>query len=160
MTAPTTETTLDLEPRTVEALQDLIGVNIDSAQGFDQAASSIDEPAIATLFRDIARERRAFADRLSAYVRRQGELPRAEGSFRAAMHRWWMLFRGVVQGGDPYSILAEAERGEDRIKARYEEVLVSTAGSAVNDVLQGQHAAVKRRHDRVRELRDEHRATS
>lgn len=152
-----TQLTQTLEPQTTEALQDLIGVNLDSAAGFEEAASAVRAESIATLFREIAAERRSFADRLAAHVRRQGDLPRREGSFRAAMHRWWIQFRGVVQDGDAYAILAEAERGEDRIKSRYEKVLIETAGSPVNDLLQAQYAGVKRRHDRVRDMRDSHR---
>ena len=59
-----------------------------------------------------------------------------------------------MNGGDPYVILIEAERGEDHIKEAYEEVLKETAGSAMNDVLTDQYAAVKAGHDKVRDLRD------
>ena len=149
-----TDTTMKLEPRTTEALQDLIGVNIDSAQGLESAAEAVDNKDIAALFREIASERRKHADRLSSEVKIEGETPRRIGSFRAQMHRWWVQFRGLVQDGDAHAILVEAERCEDRIKHEYERVLIETAGSAVNDVLQEQHAAVKRRHDLVRDMRD------
>jgi uncharacterized protein (TIGR02284 family) len=51
-------------------------------------------------------------------------------------------------------VLVEAERGEDQIKRAYEDALVRTAGSAMNDVLTRQYARVKSGHDRIRDLRD------
>jgi len=49
----------------------------------------------------------------------------------------------MLSGGNVHAILSEAERGEDAIKKAYEEVLIETAGSAVNDVLTRQYAIVK-----------------
>lgn len=62
--------------------------------------------------------------------------------------------RGELNGGDPYVILIEAERGEDHIKEAYEDVLKETAEDAVNDVLTAQYAIVKAGHDQVRDSRD------
>ncbi len=57
-------------------------------------------------------------------------------------------------GGDAYSVLAEAERGEDTIRASYESILRDNPTGAMADVLQRQYLAVKRQHDKVRDLRD------
>jgi uncharacterized protein (TIGR02284 family) len=57
-------------------------------------------------------------------------------------------------GAGTHAMLSEAERGEDYIKGKYEEILKGTAGSAVTDVLNRQYRAVKIAHDRVRDLRD------
>lgn len=69
-------------------------------------------------------------------------------------HRWWLDLHGKLSGGDVYTVLAEAERGEDRIKAMYEEVIKETTGNPLNDVLHRQYAEIKKGHDNLRDLRD------
>jgi uncharacterized protein (TIGR02284 family) len=76
------------------------------------------------------------------------------GSWQAMFHRWWLDLRGSLSGGDAYAVLAEAERGEDKIKQMYEEVLKQTAGNPLSDVLHQQYIEVKKGHDRIRDLRD------
>lgn len=148
------ETVSTLNKETLKGVQDLIEINIDSANGFAEAAEKVENNAIATLFRTCAEERRANANDLKSLAHINGEEPESDGSWKAKMHRWWIDIRSTVQGGDEHAMLAEAERGEDAIKHRYEDVLKDTAGSAVNDVLQTQYAGVKARHDQIRDMRD------
>ena len=49
---------------------------------------------------------------------------------------------------------------EDRIKAKYKDIITKSAGSPVNDVLLRQFADVKAWHDRVRQLRDSTKKSS
>ncbi len=148
------ETTTTLDPKTIDNIQDLIRVNIDSAKGFDTAAENIDNPEIAGYFRECSRTRRRFADDLSRFVSINDEEPEHDGSAAGRLHRWWLELRGVVQGGDEHAILAEAERGEDAIKRVYERVIVDIAGNPLSDVLHAQFRSVKQTHDRVRDMRD------
>ena len=145
---------LDLRDETISKLQDLIEINIDSQKGFQQAAETIEEPKMATLFRQIARDRAANATELQRFVAVNNETPEDDGSAMGAMHRWWLSARGALNGGDDYVVLIEAERGEDAIKHKYEDVLKETAGSPMNDVLTRQYATVKSQHDQIRDLRD------
>ena len=148
------ETKTDLNDETINGIQKLIRYNIDSAEGFESAAKSIDTDSIATLFRDLATERQSLATELQTYVDFNGEEPVDSGSAMAAVHRAWISTRGLINGGAAHPILCEAEKGEDYIKAAYEDVLKETAGSALNEVLTKQYAQVKSGHDRVRDLRD------
>ena len=106
------------------------------------------------LFRELAVERSANATELQTFVEWHGNEAEEDGSFSAGVHRAWINVRGKLNGGDPYVILIEAERGEDHIKAAYEDILKDTAGSAMNDLLQRQYTNVKAGHDGVRDLRD------
>ncbi len=144
----------DLNQETITKLQKLIRANIDAHDGFRDAAQEINDPQVAQLFRTLANERSAMATELQNYVQWNGEEAEEDGSFAASVHRVWIDIRSKLSGGDPYAILAEAERGEDHIKEAYEDVLKETAGSAMNSVLQAQYARVKSGHDRVRDLRD------
>ena len=155
----TTETKLNLSRETIDKLQQLIQTNIDSRDGFNEAASKLEDMTISSMFRQLGAERDQQAAELRTLVAANREEPQKSGSVAAAAHRMLIDLRAALGGGNA-AILSEAERGEDYIKGKYEEVLKETAGSAVNDVLQRQYAAVKAAHDRVRDLRDAHKADS
>lgn len=150
------ETTTNLDKDTLGGLQDLIEINIDSSKGFKAAADKIEDQRIASFFRDCSAERDGFARDLSRYVSMNEREPKDSGTAKGTVHRWWLELRGMVQRGDEHAVLAEAERGEDAIKERYEEVMKETAGNPLNNVLLSQYASVKSRHDQVRAMRDAH----
>lgn len=154
------ETKQTLNDKTISKLQKLIRSNIDSYDGFRESADQIDDPMVAALFREMAADRSTLAAELQDYVTWNGDEAAEDGSYAAAIHRTWIDIRSMLSGGDAYAILCEAERGEDQIKAAYEDVLKETAGSAMNDVLQHQYAQVKAGHDRIRDLRDAFKAKS
>lgn len=148
------ESVSNLNKDSIKGIQDLIEINIDSSKGFTEAADKIESPGIANLFRQCATERKQNANQLKDIVRANNEEPEDSGSASGLMHRWWLEIRGTVTGGNEHSVLAEAERGEDAIKHRYEDTLRHTAGSAVNDLLTKQYTGVKARHDQIRDMRD------
>lgn len=147
-----------LDDDAVDQLNDLISLNIDSAKGFAQAAESVDVAAYASLFRDLGRQRQNNADELRREVLADGEEPTDSGSSKGTAHRWWMNLRDKITTSEAYDVLAEAERGEDVIKERYEEVLKSTTDHGLNGVVQRQYTNVKAGHDRIRDLRDKEHA--
>ncbi len=148
------ETKTDLKPATLSKLQELIRINIDSEEGFQEASQQIEDANVKAVFMELSGQRSQNAVQLQDYVEWNGKKPRDEGSYAAAFHRTWMNLRSMLSGGDSHAVLCEAERGEDSIKQAYEDALKETAGSAVNDVLTRQYATVKAGHDRVRDLRD------
>lgn len=153
----TLETKLNLDDQTIEAIQDLIQANVDSADGLIEAAKDISDANVSSLFNELATQRRKLALELQQHVLLSGERPRSEGGLLASLRRTWLDLRAKLNGGDAYVILCEAERGEDHIKRAYEDVLKSTSGSAMNDVLSTQYAIVKAAHDRIRDLRDQYK---
>ena len=155
----TIETKSDLNQETIETLQDLIQANLDSAKGYREAAEVIDHTQLTAAFIEAAEQRGELAADLQTHVMLNGDRPTKEDSWLAAFHRSWMKLRASLNGGDPYVVLVEAERGEDYLKKAYEDALVSTAGSAMNDVLMAQYATVKQGHDAIRTLRDTLKAT-
>ena len=154
------ETKANLNEETVSTLQDLIQINIDSAKGFRESAEQIEDVNLASLFQEMAKTRQGLAEDLKSHVEYSGERPREDGTFLASVHRCWLDLRAKITGGDATTVLVDAEKGEDYIKAAYEDALKKTAGSAVNDVLTQQYAIVKSGHDRVRDLRDAYKAKS
>ena len=149
------ETTADLNKQTIDKLQDLIKINIDSSNGFKEVADIVDDSSLKSLFNELATTRSNFASELRNYVKLNDEEAQDSGSILAKFHRWWIDARAAVQDDEKVA-LVEAEKGEDQIKAKYEEVLKEIPGNALNDVIQKQYVEVKAGHDRVRDLRDQY----
>jgi uncharacterized protein (TIGR02284 family) len=147
--------TRNLPEKSVSWLQDLIQVNLDSRDGFKGAAEHFKEEhsSLEAMFRRIAVERDGQAKVLQALVAINAEKPQKSGSASAAVHRAWMDLRSAFGGGE-HAILSEAERGEDHIKAKYEEAIKDLKGCTCVTILSKQQSAVVASHDAVRDLRD------
>jgi uncharacterized protein (TIGR02284 family) len=143
-----------LSSDTLEKLQDLIRINIDSYEGFKTAAEAVKDQKLATLFSDYAQQRVRFSQELQQQVKFNYEEPAESETWQGKVHRWWLDLRAKISGGDGYAVLAEVERGEDRIKAVYEEVIQQTQGHPINALLVSQQREVQQSHDYVRDLRD------
>lgn len=148
------ETTTNLQPDTIEALQELIEINIDSVKGLRTAADRVENASVAQYFRTLAAERDGFAKELQSFVELNNIEPKSTGSAKGALHRWWTSIHGMIRDGDEHVVLSDAEVGEDAIKHKYEGLLRSTAGSPLNRILTEQYKRVKAGHDHVRDLRD------
>lgn len=147
-----------LSQKSIDWLQSLIQINIDSRDGFKEAAENLKEsnPTLANRFCQWASDREAQANELQTLVAGNAEEPTSSGTFAAAAHRTWMDIRSALGGGDQ-AILDEAERGEDQIKAKYEEALNDMGGSEpCCETLRRHLAAIQVSHDEVKMLRDTH----
>lgn len=146
----------NLPQTSIDWLQDLIQVNIDSWDGFREAAENVkdDNAGLASLFRDLSNDRAAQASELQAMVSANSVAPEKSGSISAAAHRTWMDLRKAM-GGGPKCMLEEAERGEDYIKGKYEEAIDELARCRCADTLRRHFAAVKASHDAIKALRDQ-----
>lgn len=151
-------TLVTMSDKAAESVQDLIRLNIDSAEGFTAAAERIEDPRVAELFREYAAQRSSNAEELKASVAFNGEEPADRGTAAGTLHRWWLELRGTITGGDTANVLSEAERGEDSIKHHYEEAIKECAGSPIVELLTTQYRGVKAAHDHVRDLRDAYKA--
>jgi uncharacterized protein (TIGR02284 family) len=145
----------NMKKETLDGLQHLIEFNLDSADVLEAAAKRVDAAPYARLFRQISGERRRQAEELQSYVCVNAEEPKTKGTAAGSIRKVWVDFRSALNGGDNYVVMIEAERSEDRILEKYEDVLNKTAGSPVNDVLMRHLRAVKGWHDQVRRLRDD-----
>ena len=76
------ETIQNMHDKTIKGLQSLIEVNIDSAKGFEQAASTINEPRSTRSSKTPARHA-AFAVELKRFVASSGRSQRTTAARRA-----------------------------------------------------------------------------
>jgi len=139
---------------TVNKLQDLLSVNIDSQKGFQEAAETTTDLSLKQLFNEFGQNRAHNAAELRQYIISAGEKPTNSGSVSGAIHRWWIDAKQALTGNDAASVLTEAERGEDSIKHTYEKVLPEIIDPHARSVVERQYRNVKDTHDRVRQLRD------
>lgn len=142
----------------IRKVQHLIELNIDSVKGWETAADAVDEPSLKGRFREIAGQRRGFADELQGLVRRRGETPHETGTTGGAIHRWWLNLRASMGTVNTRAVLEEAERGEDAIKHGYEDALREGSLGGITRVIDDQSVHVRRVHDEVKMLRDNWRA--
>jgi len=146
------EARANLDFVTLEKLQQLVQINLDSEKGFNEASHRINSQCISTVFSELGSQRRKNALELKDALTWNGEGSVENQSYFAAFANTWIDLSGLLSGRSSYAILSEAERGEETIKKAYKYVLTATTGSAMNDVLTRQYAIVKAGHDRLRDI--------
>jgi len=138
----------------IHVLNSLIKTTLDSRKGFIDAAEDAETTRFKTLFSDFAQDRADTAALLQAEVRRLGGNPEDDSSFIAAAHRTFMNLRELFSARDDKAIIAEVERGEDYIKAKYEEALRDDQLSpSSRSVIERAFQSVRAGHDRASELK-------
>ena len=137
----------------IRTLNGLIATTIDSVDGYEESAKAVDSNRFAELFRARAQERRQVADDLRAEVRRLGGNPEDDGTLLAGAHRAFVDLKAAVTGQDDKAVVAEVERGEDHIKAKFESALADDGlDPTVRSAVERSYGSVKAGHDQMRDL--------
>lgn len=138
----------------VSVLNGLIKTTLDSMKGYEDAAKDAASTQYATMFADFARDRAQVATELQAQVRALGSEPEMDSSMLAAAHRTFMDLKQAITGKDDKAIILEVERGEDHIKAKYEDALQQgDLSSATRDAITKGFASVREGHDKMSALK-------
>jgi len=148
----------DATSKSVDQLQGLLSINIDSQKGFQEAADSTDDLHLKSLFSEFSQKRAHNAAELRSFISSAGQQPTSAGSVSGTLHRWWIDAKQAFVGKDSQSILNEAERGEDSIKHEYEKALRDVNDNNAREIIERQYLNVQEGHDRVKVLRDTYRA--
>ena len=139
----------------ISVLDELIETLRDGQQGFRQAAESVSDPKLKSLFRDYSDQRSRFVTALQTEARKFGEKEPDNGSSAAgALHRGWINLKAAVTGGDEDAILDECERAEDSAVEEFHKAAEDDLPPALQEVILRQYAEIKAAHDRIRDLRD------
>ncbi len=150
-----TTTLENINQHTLNNLNDLIEINLDSEKGFRETADNLKSDMYEKLFYEVADERRHQAEKLKGLVEMHSSKGPAEsGSLKGKVHRWWAQIRDKVSDSHNYAVLAEAERGEDKILHLYQDLATEVEGTAAHTLVAEQKDRVKQRHDQIRDLRD------
>ncbi len=148
------ETVHHLDTETLNALQQLIRVNLDSAKNYREAANHVASVDLVDLFEGVSRVRAKHAVELRAHVRGNDVQPEVEGTLVGTLRRWWLELRAWANDGDPAAVLSEVERGEDVIKKAYEALLRDVTVKPLSNLLHRQFAEILVTHDQMHQLRD------
>lgn len=130
----------------------------DGEAGFLAAATDVVNPDLKSTFHHYAIQRRKFATELQMLVVREGEAPESSGSLSGAAHRGWMSVRSVVSAHEDSAILEECERGEDSAVVAFKDALSDVKLGAAKSIVDTQFTEIRKAHDHIRKLRDQHRA--
>ncbi|MBI3047616.1 MAG: PA2169 family four-helix-bundle protein [Acidobacteria bacterium] len=132
-----------------DVLHHLIDRCRDGERGFRAAADHVGDPALKSLFTELAAQRKRFAEELLPHLQRLGGMPDAEGTGAGALHRTWMVLKGLVPGDHDHHILAEAQRGEHAAWRAYEDALDGMLPPTVSEIVEAQRDAIRKATDRI-----------
>lgn len=140
--------------RTVKAINDLIETTLDSVNGYRHAAEGVSDPKLKALFSERAGEREELSRRLQSEVHSFGGDPEHEQSLLGRIHNKFAEIRGEVMGQDDSGVVDEVERGEDVIKARFEEAARDVdLPEPVRKRIAEEYASIKADHDSISALK-------
>ncbi|WP_420465292.1 PA2169 family four-helix-bundle protein [Panacagrimonas sp.] len=143
----------------VNVLSTLIHVSEDGRKGFTEAADKVDDANLKVLLSERAQECGNAVRELTQCVRTLGGQAPEGGTVTGALHRGWVKMRASVTDAR-LAVLEEAERGEDYAKAAYAKAVKSALPPEARTLVERQQQGVLRNHDRIRDLRDRHRAAA
>lgn len=128
-----------------ETLTKLLTRVIDSADGYEQAASSAKSGVLKGVFEERAKMRRGFASELRTELKKLGKDADDDGSLLAAAHRVFLDLKTLVGGNDNERALEEVERGESDLIEHYEQALKDLPMHGTSrTIVQEQLACVRR----------------
>jgi uncharacterized protein (TIGR02284 family) len=138
----------------IRTLNSLIATTLDSVDGYTEAAKDAKNPRFADMFTSRAKERRQVASDLQAAVVRMGGDAEDDGTILASAHRTFIDLKSAVTGSDDTAIINEVERGEDHIKAKFEDAMGETdLSSEARTAIASAWDSVKSGHDQMRDLK-------
>lgn len=138
----------------IRILNGLIATVIDSVDGYNESAKDVDSPRFRERFLARASERRDVAERLRADVTQLGGNPEDDGTILAAGHRAFVNLKSAVTAKDDKAVVAEVERGEDHLKAKFEDALKDDElSAATRETIQSVWSSVKEGHDEMSRLK-------
>ncbi|HEY9133023.1 MAG TPA: PA2169 family four-helix-bundle protein [Dyella sp.] len=137
----------------IKVINGLIAATIDSEEGYREAAKEAENPMFRDLFQDWSAERRQVAIGLQQVVASLGGDPEDDGTALASVHRVFVDLRASMSKGDK-AVVAEVERGEDHIKAKFEEALSDEKLAPLcREAVQAAFVSVRQGHDEMRDLK-------
>jgi uncharacterized protein (TIGR02284 family) len=149
---------METTDKTIEVLNGLIEINNDRAAGFERASEALEEEdyALKPIFNKLGRDSQTNSAELTALVAQLGGEAHTGTSLSGTMHRAWLGVASVFTGQDRETILSECERGEDAIKAAYQDALAEDVelDPQALATIQAQELLITSGHDLIKSMRD------
>ncbi|MGB3456239.1 MAG: PA2169 family four-helix-bundle protein [Litorimonas sp.] len=108
---------------TIEELNDVTRLMIDSFKGYSEASEEADDSfALKSEFANRAEERSKLIAQVQNHVRELGGEPSTHGTMRGAVHRGWVNFANVFRD-DEHGAMSSVANGERFLAARIEDCI-------------------------------------
>lgn len=133
-------------------LNHLIETCRDGERGFLSAAGHVENPALKTLFEQMAKDRGRFADTLTPHAQRLGGESGTDGSSAAALHRRWIDIKSALKRHDDNAITIEAERGDGITLAAFKDALEGMLAPEIRDVVDKVYGELREAHGKIAAL--------
>ena len=138
----------------IRTLNGLIATTIDSVDGYRESAKAVETGRFSEIFQSRAAERQQVAEQLRGEVTRLGGNPEDDGTLLAGAHRAFLDLKAKVTDRNDAAVVAEVERGEDHIKAKFEDALRDDKlAPETRSVVERAFVSVKSGHDQMRDLK-------
>lgn len=141
--------------RAVKVLNSLIETTLDSANGYEEAAQNIPDSQLKTLFAERSRRRMDLSRQLQEEVRSFGGTPEHDQSMLGKAHNKFVDIKNAVMGGaSEKAVIDEVERGEDVIKAKFEQAMRDDDLPAnARTVVSQAYESIRADHDQISALK-------
>jgi uncharacterized protein (TIGR02284 family) len=133
-------------------LNHLIETCKDAERGFRHLAQHASNPALKSLFLDLASQRARFSAELLPHAQRLGGPREADGTTAGALHRTWIDLRAALSRNDQTAVVREAERGEQFSLGVFKDAIEGLLPPTVRDVVASQYAELQQTTIRLRAL--------
>jgi len=138
----------------IRTLNSLIATTIDSIDGYEESIKEVETGRFVELFRARADERRQIVGQLRREVARLGGNPEDDGTFLAGAHRAFLNLKATVATLDDKANIGEVERGEDHIKAKFQDALKDDKLSPeTRSTIESAFQSVKAGHDQISQIK-------
>ena len=138
----------------IKTLNSLIETTLDSADGYAEAAKDAKSQSLISLFRERSTERKQVASTLQQRVLLLGAEPEKDGTVLASAHRVFVNLRASLTSNDNKAVVDEVERGEDHIKAKFEDAMQDKDVSPdTKAVITDVYTSVRNGHDQMRDIK-------
>lgn len=129
---------------TIEELNDVTRLMIDSYKGYQAACEECDDSfALANEFVQRAERRSRYISEVQNHVRSLGGEPSTHGTARGAVHRGWMNFANIFRD-DERGAIESVENGESFLANRIEDCIEDgQLDATAKSLLQKAHQDVK-----------------
>jgi uncharacterized protein (TIGR02284 family) len=146
------KTNLDtIRTEKIDTLNDLIEITRDSATFYNDAAKAVPNPALKSLFGEMASSKQGLVGAMSREVRLEGAKPATTGTVRGA----WDKLYGEVRskfGDTNYGYVKELEATEDRLMKAFNEVVADDdVPAAVKQSVSSYLPTIRSHHDMMRD---------
>ncbi len=135
----------------IDTLNDLIEITRDSATFYNDAAKAVPNPALKSLFGEMASSKQGLVGAMSREVRSEGAKPATTGTVRGT---WDKLYGEVrSQFGDAnYGYVSQLESSEDRLMKAFNEVVADKdVSAAVKESVSSYLPTIRSHHDMMRD---------